>query len=382
MVVARSQRPFVAALAVLNTVAYGTLYYSQPLLAVQFEHAFGWPRSFTSLVFTLALLVTALTAPTLGRWFDTVGGRTPLTLGAGLGALSFSLLAVTESPVVFLLAWLLAGVAMSLTFYEATFGVLAGQLQGEARTRATLGITLVAGLASTIFVPLVTGLLERVGLSGTLWSLVAFFSLTAALLWWLVPAAPLQQQRLARPPVSMDFFLRLVTLVFTLTRVVMVGVGLQLVPMLLHDGFPPGTAAAVAGLLGAAALPGRVVFVPALQRWGAARVTAFLVWVLFLATALLLLPHQLPLLLLAALLFGLGNGALTLARAELLHAAYPTDLFGSVNGKVAWWVNLAQALTPFAMGWLFMQSGSYRFSLALLTVFAGGAALALSRLEH
>lgn len=28
------QRLFIAALAVLNTVAYGTLYYAQPLLAV------------------------------------------------------------------------------------------------------------------------------------------------------------------------------------------------------------------------------------------------------------------------------------------------------------------------------------------------------------
>ena len=91
----------------------------------------------------------------------------------------------------------------------------------------------------------------------------------------------------------MDAFLRRVTLVFTLIRIVMVGVGLQLVPMLLHDGFSPGTAASVAGLLGAAALPGRVVFVPALQRWGATRVTAFLVWVLLLATGLLLLPHHL-----------------------------------------------------------------------------------------
>lgn len=87
------------------------------------------------------------------------------------------------------------------------------------------------------------------------------------------------------------------------------------------------------------------------------------------------LPHHLPLLLAAALLFGLGNGALTLARAELLHAHYPATIFGSVNGKVSWWVNLAQALTPFGMGWLFTRFGSYLPSLLLLSVLATLAAL-------
>lgn len=357
MTIPHSQRPFIAALAVLNTVAYGTLYYAQPLLAVQFERAYNWPRSFTSLAFTLALLVTAFTAPLFGRWFDQGKGKLLLSLGAGLASLFFALLTCVGDSILFMLAWLMGGVAMALTFYEATFAVLAGHLQGEARTKATLSITLVAGLASTIFVPLVTGLLEQVGLTFTLWTMAALLALCTASLWWLVPPSGEAQTRAQRLPVTMDAFLRRVTLVFTLIRIVMVGVGLQLVPMLLHDGFSPGTAASVAGLLGAAALPGRVVFVPALQRWGATRVTAFLVWVLLLATGLLLLPHHLPLLLLAALLFGLGNGALTLARAEQLHAQYPAAIFGSVNGKIAWWVNLAQALTPFGMGWLFTQSG-------------------------
>lgn len=382
MTVSHGQRPFVAALAVLNTVAYGTLYYAQPLLAVQFEQAYHWPRSFTSLTFTLALLVTAFTAPALGKLFDAGQGRLLLTLGAGLGALAFALLTLTSQPALFVLAWLLAGAAMALTFYEATFAVLAGQLQGEARTRATLSITLVAGLASTIFVPLVTAFLSRIGLTTTLWVLASGLALCAGLLWWLVPTAQQKSERAQRVPVSMDTFLRLVTLVFTLTRIVIVGMGLQLVPMLLHDGFTPGTAAAVAGLLGAAALPGRVVFVPALKRWGAGRVTAFLVWVLLLATGLLLLPHHLPVLLVAALLFGLGNGALTLARAELLHAHYPVDIFGSVNGRVAWWVNLAQAITPFVMGWLFTHTGSYLPSLTLLMAFAVIAGIAIICLKH
>lgn len=55
------------------------------------------------------------------------GGRW-LGLGALLGSLAFAVLALTSSYLLFLVAWLLAGVAMGLTFYEAVFTVLGQQV--------------------------------------------------------------------------------------------------------------------------------------------------------------------------------------------------------------------------------------------------------------
>ncbi|UQN08165.1 hypothetical protein [Deinococcus sp. QL22] len=59
------------------------------------------------------------------------------------------------------------------------------------------------------------------------------------------------------------------------------------------------------------------------------------------------------------MLFGAANGALTLARSELLVAWYPPTQFGTVNGRLTRPVNLAQALTPFGMGLLFVSTGGY-----------------------
>lgn len=64
--------------------------------------------------------------------------------------------------------------------------------------------------------------------------------------------------------------------------------------------------------------------------------------------------------------FGLANGALRLARAELLALHYPAGLFGTVNGRLARPVNLAQAVTPFGMGLLYTWTGGYGWSLYLL----------------
>ncbi|RJF74505.1 MFS transporter [Deinococcus cavernae] len=382
MALMSGQRSLVWALALLNTVAYGVLYYAQPLLAVQFEQAHGWTRSQTSLAFTLALLVTAFTAPRLGRTLDERGGRSLLALGAALGAISFALLALSSTLWLFTSAWLLAGVAMGLTFYEATFTVLGQHIQGANRTGATLTITLIAGRASTIFVPLITALLQGTGLLPTLLIISSLLLLCSVVVWRVVPLGNGQSHARQRVPFTQDAFFRLVTTAFTLTRVVMLGLGLQLVPMLLHDGYLPAHAAWIAGLMGAAALPGRMLFVPALGRLGVLRLTTLLVLMLLMATGLMILPHDTWLVLLATPLFGIANGALTLARAELLVAHYHPQVFGSVNGQISWWVNLAQAMTPFGMGWLFARSASYQPSLWMLVGLTLTAVITMAHLQR
>lgn len=356
------QRLLIWTLAVLTTVSYGALYYAQPLLAVAAEHERGWTRTQTGLAFTLALLVTALTAPAVGRALDARGGRVLVGGGALLGGAAFVLLALTHSYPLFVVGWLLAGLAMALTFYEAAFTVLGQQVGGAARTRATLTITLVAGLASTIFVPLTTALLSSGGLRGALLVLAALLASVGLLAWRVLPAAGASTPDKARAAFTPDqAFVRL-TVAFTLARVVTVGVGLQLAPLLLAAGHPPALAAGLTGLAGLAALPGRAVFVPLLH-WLSAWPLALLLFTALGVGALLLhFPAALPLTVGGIVLFGMASGALTLARAELLTRQYPPETFGTANGLVARPVNLAQALTPLGVGWLYSVSGGYGWS--------------------
>lgn len=375
---ARGQRSLVWTLALLNTVAYGALYYAQPLLAVTFERTHHWTRTQTSLAFTLALLVTAFSAPLVGRRLDRRGGRGLLSLGAALGAAALFTLAWATSVFTFTLAWLVAGLAMALTFYEATFTVLGQHVPGAARTQATLTITLLAGLASTIFVPLTTALLGGPGLRPTLLLLGSLLGGCAALLWRHVP--PQVPPGAVHPlvPFRADGTFRVLTLVFTLTRIVMVGVGLQLVPLLLWAGYPPAVAAGYAGLLGLSSLPGRALFVPLLAHLGVRGVSLWVVALLALGTALLSVSRGPGVTAAALIVLGMTNGALTLVRAELLVRHYRPEVFGTVSGRLAWVVNLAQAGTPLALGWVFMVSGaSYGPSLVGLTGLAAVAFLAL-----
>jgi len=376
------QRSLVGALALLNTVAYGALYYAQPLLAVAFEGAYGWSRTATSLAFTLALLVTAFVAPAIGRRLDAQGGRTLLPLGALLGAGALFALAGSTTLAGFTAAWLLAGQAMGLTFYEATFTVLGQQVKGPARTRATLTVTLIAGLASTIFVPLTTALLQGGGLRETLLALGSLLLICGVVLWRVVPRGAGHAAVRTAAPFEADGPFRALTQVFTLTRIVMVGVGLQLVPLLLCAWYTPAFAAGVAGLLGLSSLPGRALFVPLLGRLGVTRLSLWVLGLLGVGTALLGF-YRVPVVLVGVMvLLGMMNGALTLVRAELLVAQYRPGQFGAVNGRMSAFVNLAQAVTPLGMGWLYARTGGYQASLALLAVLAVWAFVTLFRVRR
>lgn len=384
----RSHTAAVWTLAGLSTVGYGALYYAQPLLALATEQELGWTRLHTSSAFTLALLVTALAAPVVGRKLDRLGGRALLSGGALLGALALAALTLHPPFGLFLAAWALAGLAMALSFYEATFTALRQLLPPEYRSSATLTVTLIAGLASTIFVPLTTLLLVSVGLDGALLGLSALLALAGLACWMVLPAGVPHQtelkpvQDVAAPTVPDPTFRRL-ALAFTGARIASVGVGLQLALALLAAGYGPALAAGLTGLMGLAALPGRLLFLPLLGRLGAGSVTAILLLAMSGAAALLgwqpTGPDAAPWApaALGILAFGMANGALTLARAELLAQHSPPGLFGTVNGRLARPVNLAQAFTPLLMGTLFSLSGSYRASLLLCAALAGWAAWTL-----
>lgn len=376
---ASGQRQTIWALALLSTAGYGTLYYAQPLLAVAFEHAHSWSRTQTSLAFTLALLTTAFLAPAVGCQLDRGRGhgRRWLVGGALLGSVAFLLLALTSSYPLFVLGWLLAGVAMSLTFYEAVFTVLGQQVAENVRSRATLTVTLIAGLASTIFVPLATALLGVGGTKMALLGLAVLLLLAALLVWRVLPASGNGSVHRAVRPFDPDLMFRRLVLAFTLSRVVTVGVGLQLAPLLLASGKTPAVAAGLTGLMGLTALPGRVIFVPLLKQLGVQQLTGWLFGLLGVGGLLLHFAASTPIAAIGIVLFGMASGALTLARSELLVRLYPPELFGTVNGRLARPVNLSQALTPFGMGLLFTVTGGYGWSLALMGGLAALSVLSL-----
>jgi MFS family permease len=150
----------VAALAITQTVGYGTLYYAFAVFLTPIAADLHTSTTAVTGTFTASVLAAAVVAVPIGRWLDRRGGRALMTSGSLLGAL---LLAAWSQ--VHTLTQLYAvqigigiGIGSAASLYEAAFAVVIAAHTPARRSAAILAITVVASFASTIFLPL-TGLL-------------------------------------------------------------------------------------------------------------------------------------------------------------------------------------------------------------------------------
>ncbi len=112
----------------------------------------GWSHAKVYSGFSLALLVMGFLSGSVGRAIDRHGGRLPMSLGAVFAATGCLGLALCRDYAVYLLCWAVLGAAMRLTLYDAAFAALAKAFGSRAK-RPIAQITLLGGLASTVFWP-------------------------------------------------------------------------------------------------------------------------------------------------------------------------------------------------------------------------------------
>lgn len=384
----------VAALAVTQTVGFGVLYYAFSAFVLPMEAELGWTRAQTSGAFSLGLLVAGLAAIPIGRLVDCGGARLAMTLGSLLGAGLFLAWSQVTNLARFYLIWAGLGLAMSATLYDVAFTVVATWFR-QHRAKAAFIITMVAGLASTIFVPLATLLVEQLGWRAALVALAAILAATCVPLHGVVlrshpKALGLDVDGLAGSRSEPSISARAVfstasfwwlALAFALARLSVAALGAHLVPLLLEQGYRAAFVALAVGAVGPLQLLGRALFLPAHGRWRVDRVTAGVFASLAAAlTSLALIPGAGGVVLFVVL-YGASNGAMTLARAEIVVRRYGAAHYGSINGALALSVSLTSAFAPLGAGALYAATGGYGVVLGVLAALALVSVVAVWRGE-
>ncbi|EMM0838084.1 MFS transporter [Enterobacter ludwigii] len=153
----------------------------------------GWSSPQLYLGLTLAMLVMAMVSPFVARLLAYAGGQNVVMSGTLLIAASCAGMAYTQTLFGWYGAWLVAGIGMRLSLYDALFAALVN-LYGQQARRTISRITLAGGLASAVFWPLGDGLLKVMSWQHVL-QIYALFGLLSAVLIRTLP-----HQRLAAPP--------------------------------------------------------------------------------------------------------------------------------------------------------------------------------------
>lgn len=375
------------ALAVTQTVGYGVLFYTFSVMIEPMEAELGWSRAELSGAFSVALLVGGVAAIPIGRWVDRHGARGLMTLGSTLGVLLVLLWSLVDNLAAFYAIQAAVGLVSAMVLYEVAFTVIAVWFTRQ-RIQAMLLVTTLAGFASTIFIPLASFLVQTSGWREGLRWLALVLALTIPLHGLVLrhrpPAEPESSHVQASSATSANQALRLpsfwwMTTAFSLDRFATVVVAAHIVPLLSERGFETATVAAAAGSIGAAQVAGRWLF-SFVQRVPLVTLTIITFGFHAAALAVLLLPSA-STIWLFAVLFGLANGAVTLARAAMVAELYGAQAYGSINGMMATPIAVSMTAAPLAAGVVYDLSGGYELVLWSLIGVALLAAVSISRVR-
>jgi len=377
----------VAALSLTETVSYGVLYYAFTVFIEPMQVTLGWSREAITGAYSLSLLVSGIAALSIGRWIDVYGARRIMTIGAVAASLLVAGWAFVDSLFAFYALWVGLGFASAAVLYEPAFALIMRWFQA-GRSSALTTLTFIAGFASVIFIPLAGRLTADLGWRPALLILAAILALLTIPVNLFVlrdpPRLPATPHTPSFTPLidgvsARDAFRRRdfwwLTISFTLSVFVFVGVGVHLVPFLISRGYEPIHAATLAGAIGVVALPGRLIFTPLGARISRHAVAALLFITTALGLIVLLFDTSEIGVWAFIILYGLGFGAVTPAKASLIAETFGTAHYGDISGRITFFGALPRAVSPFALSLLIsLAAGSYQAVLIILIAAAGLAA--------
>jgi MFS family permease len=362
----------VASLSITETVSWGILYYGFPVMLRPMEADLGYSRVQLTGALSIGLLTSALAALPVGRWIDRHGARGVMTLGSCLATVLLLGWAWIESLGALYAVWALMGLAMAATLYEPAFAAVVGWFPLKDRDRALLIVTLVAALASTIFMPFEAWLVGRLGWRGALTTLAVILALPTIPIHALVLRRPPRRDgRQASPGAAAEVpgltlgaavktgVFWVLGLAFLASNFTTNTVTVHLIPYLSDRGYSPTLAAAMIGWMGAMQLPARVVFGPLVARFGHRTLTVGIFIFQAIALAQLALVRRLGTLAPMVVMLGSANGMATLARATTIAEIFGPRHYGTISGAIALGANGARAIAPFLAALLQVALGGY-----------------------
>ncbi len=387
----RYDRRVVGWLSLAQLVTWGSVFYTFSLLMEPVERELGLTRAQSALAFSLMLGIDGLLAYPVGRWIDRGHERAVVTTGSLLIAAGLALHTQVEGVLSFYAVWMVLGAGLAASAYNPVFALVTRRYPLDFR-RAIITLTFLGGLASTVFIPLTAWLIEACGWRAAVGALAVLPLAVCVPIHLLMlrgaprPAAPASsgpdpvaaheaavRGRLMRSPPYL-----LVTFFVVVMMGVVAALPAHMVSLLREAGLPPAWVVAVPASIGVIQVVGRfLLFV--MERGGDAhRANGLIPLLIPLGLAALLASQgRIALALLFVVLFGLGNGMVTIVKGTAVAQYVSASHVGALNGAMGVPIALARACAPWLMGLLWSPESGYTTGLWWLVATSLAATMAL-----
>ena len=395
------------ALSVTTTISYGVLLYAVSVLLTPMRQDLHASLGALSGAISVAIAVAGVLAPFVGAWLDRHGARALMTAGSIVAAVSVVGWSQARNLPELYLAFAGIGLASAALFYDSAFAVINTWFDRD-RHAALLTLTVVAGLASTVFLPTTQALIDAIGWRDALLVLAALCAATAvphALLLRrhpgdhgfavdgsdadALPASPATHEgeqwlRLRDPELRGSLAAPAVRWLTVSTVAVTGGVTMiivYLVTYLRSRGYSPSSAALGAGAIGVMSVSGRIAFSRLARRLRLARVAATMLVGQLIGIGLLAWVPRPWGLIVFVVSFGSAFGVMTIARPALLGSYVAPEVFARVSGVQAMLTDAGRIAAPVTAGALIAWTGGFGAMLIAVTLCSAVAAFALLRAD-
>jgi MFS family permease len=347
-----ASRRLALVLGFTQTLAWATTYYLPAVIVRPAAETLHHSTTELLVGYSWSLLVAGLVSPRVGAWIERHGGRGALATGTIVMAAGLVLLAAVPTLPGWYLAWTVIGAGMALGLYDAAFATI-GRLLGLDARPVIVGVTLLAGFASTIGWPTGVALIHQFGWRATAViyagvHLAVNLPLLLTLIPRATPAAPAPAITTTTTKTDTSgglFALLLLGTFFCVRAAVSAVVSVHALTLLHGVGLEAVAAVSVAALFGPSQVFGRIL------EWAFGR------WIDPLTGSWMgaaLLPLGVAALLLGgpavgfAIAYGMSNGILTISRGTLPMFLFGPHGYATRLGRLALPQLLAQAVAPTA----------------------------------
>src|ERR1044072_4681472 len=368
----------VPVLGVTQILAWGTIFYTPVLMLPLIAAERGFSLTFAMGGFSVGLLAAGLVSPYVGRLIDRYGGHRVMPFGSLGGALGLAALVYASHPAAYLAVWILLGAALAASLYDPGFATLGRIFGAKARSPIT-ALTLMGGFASTASWPATFVLLQSVGWKTTYLIYAAALALVAAPLHAFalprmraethikpVDGAPAPPP--TRPAAGAAFLL--VIAAFASYAFVPSGLSAHLLAIFQRAGIEPGTVVLIGALFGPAQVAARLCEFIFPRNVHPLLMARFAVGLLVASFVLLgLSGFSTPVAVVFAIMFGVANGLITIARGAVPLALFGAAGYGGIVGRIAGPSLIVTAVAPVVIAFV-AERASDPGALAVATAFA------------
>lgn len=380
-------------LGLTQIIGYGTLYYSFSILAPEMARDLDWTQEWVFGVFSGALLIGGLAAPTIGRRIDRHGAGSMMAVGSLVAAFSLVICALAPGRPLFVAGLIVMEIASAFVLYSAAFAALVQITPGTAQ-RSITHLTLIAGFASTLFWPITTALHEHLTWREVYLAFaVLHLVICLPIHFWLARAMNADRKGDATGRTKAVTAIKgsvaswdrrkafaLMVLGFALQGFVLSALLVHMVPLLTTVGL--GASAVLVGtLFGPSQVFSR--FINMLAGRGLSQLVLAVISAALLVVGLAALLLSAPWFYGAvafAILFGLGSGLTSIVQGSLPLALFGSEGYGALLGRISAIRLIVSSLAPFVFSMMMARVGTWS-ALSVCIVLGIGAAAAFASIS-